>query len=130
MAYLADYPVLQALYAAKQELVRFMLLKTLKAKRMKAKLPRYLELLEQLRDSPLRALAKTLTSWMEPVIAMWRFSKTNGITEGFHNKMEMISRRAYGFRNFENYRLRVLTHCGWDGIINRVHMGAHPPLMG
>jgi transposase len=130
MAYLADYPVLQALYTAKQELVRFMLLKTLKAKRMKAKLPRYLELLEQLRNSPLRALAKTLTSWMEPVIAMWRFSKTNGITEGFHNKMEMISRRAYGFRNFENYRLRVLTHCGWDGIINRVHMGAHPPLMG
>jgi transposase len=130
MAYLADYPVLQALYTAKQELVRFMLLKTLKAKRMKAKLPRYLELLEQLRDSPLRALAKTLTSWMEPVIAMWRFSKTNGITEGFHNKMEMISRRAYGFRNFENYRLRVLTHCGWDGIINRVNMGAHPPCMG
>ena len=45
---------------------------------------------------------------------------SNGITEGFHNKMEMISRRAYGFRNFENYRLRVLAHCGWDGIINRV----------
>jgi len=86
--------VLQALYTAKQELVRFMLLKTLKGKRMKAKLPRYLELLEQLRDSPLRALARTLTSWMAPVIAMWRFSKTNGITEGFHNKMEMISRRA------------------------------------
>ena len=46
--------------------------------------------------------------------------KVSGITEGFHNKMEMMSRRAYGFRNFENYRLRVLTHCGWDGIINRV----------
>ena len=39
---------------------------------------------------------------------------------GFHNKMEMMSRRAYGFRNFENYRMRVMTHCGWDGIINRV----------
>ena len=67
---------------------------------------------------------------MEPIVAMWRFSKSNGITEGFHNKMEMISRRAYGFRNFENYRLRVLTHCGWDGIINRVSMNAHPPLIG
>jgi hypothetical protein len=41
--------------------------------------------------------------------------------------MEMISRRAYGFRNFENYRLRVLTHCGWDGIINRVPMNAGIP---
>jgi len=51
---------------------------------------------------------------------VWRFSKSNGITEGFHTKMEMLSRRAYGFRNFENYRLRVLAHCGWDGIINRV----------
>jgi transposase len=128
--YLAEYPVLQALYAAKQTLVRFMLLKMLTAHRARAKLPAYLELLEQLRDSPLRTLANTLTSWMAPIIAMWRFTKTNGITEGFHNKMEMISRRAFGFRNFENYRLRVLTHCGWDGIINRVRMNAHPPLMG
>jgi len=130
MTYLADYPVLQALYVAKQQLVRFMLLKTLTGRRARRKLPQYLELLEQLRESPLRALARTLTSWMAPIIAMWRFSKTNGITEGFHNKMEMISRRAYGFRNFENYRLRVLTHCGWNGIINRVNMDARPPLMG
>jgi len=39
------------------------------------------------------------------IVAMWRFTRNNGITEGFHNKMEMISRRAYGFRNFENYRI-------------------------
>ncbi|WP_457604415.1 transposase, partial [Legionella pneumophila] len=25
-----------------------------------------------------------------------------GITEGFHRKMKLIQRRAYGFRNFEN----------------------------
>ena len=52
-------------------------------------------------------------SWLEPIVRMWRFSKSNGITEGFHT-MEMLSRRAYGFRNFENYRLRVLVHCGWN----------------
>ncbi|MBP8655581.1 MAG: transposase, partial [Kiritimatiellia bacterium] len=28
-----------------------------------------------------------------------------------HTKMEMISRRAFGFKNFENYRLRVKALC-------------------
>lgn len=120
MQYLADYPVLQALYVAKQRLIRFVLLKTLTRKKASIKLPVFMRLLEELAESPLRALANTLRSWLKPIVAMWRFSKSNGITEGFHNKMEMMTRRAYGFRNFENYRIRVLAHCGWDGIINRV----------
>ncbi len=118
--YLSDYPVLKALYQAKQRLNRYLLLKTLNRKTAKRKLPGFLDLIDQLMASPLHSLARTLRSWLEPIVAMWRFSKTNGITEGFHTKMEMMTRRAYGFRNFENYRLRVLTHCGWDGIINRV----------
>lgn len=119
MRYLADYPVLKVLYEVKQKLMRYVLLKTMTEKRMEKKLPGFLHLLEQLHYSPLKALAKTLTSWLQPIVAMWRFTRNNGITEGFHNKMEMISRRAYGFRNFENYRIRVMTHCGWDGVINR-----------
>ena len=117
--YLTDYPVLKAMYRAKQRLNRYLLLKTLNGKTAKRRLPGFLTLIGQLKESPLRSLAATLTSWLQPVVAMWRFSKSNGITEGFHTKMEMMTRRAYGFRNFENYRLRVLTHCGWDGIINR-----------
>jgi len=118
--YLSAYPVLEALYDAKQRLNRLLLLKTLNGQTARRKLPALVRLIEQFHASPLQALAKTLRSWLQPIVAMWRFPKNNGITEGFHNKMEMISRRAYGFRNFENYRLRVLTHCGWDGIINRV----------
>ena len=38
---------------------------------------------------------------------MWRFSKNNGITEGFHRKMKLIQRAAYGFKTFDNYRKRV-----------------------
>ena len=53
-------------------------------------------------------LADTLSKWFEPIIRMWRFSKNNGITEGFHRKIKGIQRRGYGYRNFQNYKLRVL----------------------
>ncbi len=33
------------------------------------------------------------------------------IWEGFHWKMKLIQRRAYGYRNFANYRFRVLVEC-------------------
>ena len=52
------------------------------------------------------------SAWSNEIVAMWRFTRNNGITEGFHNKMELINRQAYGFRNFENYRLRVKVLCG------------------
>jgi transposase len=57
-------------------------------------------------------LGQTLHSWSEEIVTMWRFTRNNGITEGFHNKMELINRQAYGFRNFQNYRLRVKVLCG------------------
>ncbi len=37
--------------------------------------------------------------------------RNNGITEGFHRKMKLIQRRAYSFKDFENYRLRVRVLC-------------------
>ena len=118
--YLAQYPVLEALYQAKHQLMRLLLLKTLRPSKVRDYAPQLLELIRQFEQSPASALAKTLKSWLEPIVRMWRFTKSNGITEGFHTKMEMTSRRAYGFRNFQNYRTRVLVQCGWDGVINRV----------
>lgn len=118
--YLDDYSMLQALYTAKQQLNRLLLVKSLNRKKSKQLLPQLLSLIEDLAASSLHRLARTLKSRLEPITGMCRFTKTNGITVGFHNKMEVMSRRDYGSINFENYRLRVLTHCGWDGIINRV----------
>lgn len=61
---------------------------------------------------PLQTLGKTLTNWLTAIARMFRYYKSNGIVEGFHRKMKLIQRRAYGFRNFENYRLRVRVMCG------------------
>jgi len=33
-------------------------------------------------------------------------------TEGFHRNMKLIQRRAYGFKNFNNDRLRVIAQGG------------------
>jgi hypothetical protein len=61
-------------------------------------------------DVPFRG--ETLYAWRTEIALMWRFTRNNGITEGFHTKMELISRQAYGFRNFQNYRMRVKVLCG------------------
>ncbi len=81
---------------------------------MRGQHPEFLELIKQLKAAtfePLVKLGKTLYKWREEIARMWRFTKSNGITEGFHRKMKLIQRRAYGFRNFENYRLRVRVLC-------------------
>jgi len=70
--------------------------------------------IHQLRQAGLAQLVQlgqTLASWSQEIVAMWRFTRNNGITEGFHTKMELLQRQAYGFRNFQNYRLRVKVMC-------------------
>jgi transposase len=113
-AYLAQNPLLEVIYRAKQSLC-YLLLKKHKTRRQCAVLaPRLLRNIDYLKAAgspPLLQLGHTLESWSAEIACMWRFTRNNGITEGFHNKMETISRVAYGFRNFENYRLRVKVLC-------------------
>lgn len=49
-------------------------------------------------------------------------------TWGFYTKMKMLSRRAYGFRNFENYRLQVLAEM--EGFEPSMRFKPHAPLAG
>jgi hypothetical protein len=37
---------------------------------------------------------------------------TNAATVGTNLSIKKIKRLGHGFRNFENYRLRLLLHCG------------------
>lgn len=117
--YLIQYPVLKEIYEFKQKLCKLLLLHTRRKEVMRYAVHDLLLMIAQLKATslePLKTLGLTLEKWKEEIARMFRFSKSNGITEGFHTKMEMLSRRAFGFRNFQNYRLRVLAHCGWDGV--------------
>ena len=109
------HPALEPLYEMMHRLRRIMNVKHQTKRACRPLARQLLGLIEQLNHSafsPLVTLAQTLKTWIEPIAAMWRFTKNNGITEGFHRKMKLIQRRAYGFRNFNNYRLRVIAQCG------------------
>lgn len=112
--YLKQQPGIQAIYHFIQRLRRILMKKTLTSKQCQRIIPLFLKLISALKQSSFKRLAtlgKTLYQWRDEVARMWRFTKSNGITEGFHRKMKLIQRRAYGFRNFENYRLRVKVLC-------------------
>jgi transposase len=98
-----------------QRVCSLMRMRHQKAHQCRSLAPRFIQIIQQLAHSglaPIVTLANTLKSWQEEIACMWRFTKNNGITEGFHRKMKLIQRRAYGFRNFNNYRLRVIAQCG------------------
>lgn len=112
--YFKEQPIVEAIYHFKQRLHELLMYKHRKRKQCKKLIPLFLDCIKELKHhpfEPLQTLAKTLSQWQEEIVRMWRFTKNNGITEGFHRKMKLIQRRAYGFRNFENYRLRVRVLC-------------------
>jgi transposase len=113
-SYFDQFPVLRQIYRFKQRLCYLLLKKHRTRKECVPLVNRFIKALEQLKDSGLAQLAQlgqTLSSWSAEIATMWRFTRNNGITEGFHTKMEVLQRQAYGFRNFENYRLRVRVMC-------------------
>ena len=74
-----------------------------------------LKLIERATQSaqePLQRIAGTLTRWFEPIVRYIRNRYTNGMTEGFNNKIKLIQRMAYGLRNEHNRRKRILAWCG------------------
>jgi transposase len=74
-----------------------------------------LKLIERARQSvqePLQRIAGTLNRWCEPIARYIRQRYTNGMTEGFNNKIKLIQRMAYGLRNEHNRRKRILANCG------------------
>lgn len=115
MSYLRSASTVHAAYDFKQKLCRLMKKKHQSARQCQKLIPRFLEKIRHLKESGfvfMRPLGETLENWKEEIVRMWRFTQTNSTLEGLHAKMEMISRRAFRFRNFENYRLRVKALCG------------------
>ncbi len=61
----------------------------------------------------LDAFLTTLNNWEDLILNYFSSGKiTNGVVEGINNKIKLIKRRAYGYRNNGNFRQRILVECG------------------
>jgi transposase len=63
-------------------------------------------------QEPLQRIAGTLHRWFEPIARYIRQRYTNGMTEGFNNKIKLIQRMAYGLRHEHKRQKRILAWCG------------------
>jgi transposase len=71
--------------------------------------------MKKVQDGSLENLKKfvsTLNNWFELILNYFNHKTTNAVAEGLNNKIKVIKRRAYGFRNFKNFRRRVIVACG------------------
>ena len=104
--YLSENPALKAVYDFKQHLMKLILTRVYSKSKARKEIPKFLDAIRALKMSNFRnleTLGNTLESWSEEIVRMWRFSKTNSITEGLHRRMDEIQNRAYGMHNFNNF---------------------------
>jgi transposase len=57
-------------------------------------------------------LGRTLRQWFEKICNYHVARMSNGPTEALNNLIKRIKRVGFGFRNFENYRIRALLYAG------------------
>lgn len=107
--WLADHPELRELYEAKEAL--HALYRIRGSERAAVALTRLTDRLANSAVPELQTFRRTLIKWRRELLTYFGTGLTNGRTEGFNNKAKVVKRRAYGYRSFANYRLRLLNAC-------------------
>jgi len=69
--------------------------------------------MEQARQHTVEGLDKFVTmlqTWKKHILPFFSTRHSNGIVEGINNAIKTLKRGAYGFRNFEQFRERILVN--------------------
>jgi transposase len=67
----------------------------------------YKDLVEEYDIPELKKFVKTLDNWITYILNYYDYPISNGTTEGNNHKIKNIKRRAYEYRNRDNYEIRV-----------------------
>ena len=60
----------------------------------------------------IQKLGRTIKNWFDKIVNYHLVRVSNGPTEALNNLIKRIKRIGFGFRNFENYRIRALLYAG------------------
>ena len=76
---------------------------------VKNQLSSWIDLCKESKISEFIDAAKTIENWLEYIVNSFIDKRyTNGFTEGTNNKIKVIKRNAFGYKNFQIFRKRVL----------------------
>jgi len=79
----------------------------------RAALDRFYRWCDGVQIPELSRLARTVRAWEAEILAFHATNGcSNGPTEAMNLLIKKVKRVGHGFRNFTNYRLRLLLHCG------------------
>lgn len=107
--YLEKHPELNELYRAKEKLREFYRCRGLG--KAKINLQRLIDDLLLTPLESLQRLRRTLIKWKDQLLNYFENRWTNGFTEATNGTAKALQRRARGFKNFVNYRLKTLNAC-------------------
>ena len=83
-------------------------LKILDGKNATNAMKEWIENAENCKIAQFERCAKTMRNWYTGIINSFSTSVTNGFTEGCNNKIKVLKRNAYGYKNFKRFRNRIL----------------------
>jgi len=75
----------------------------------------------------LKTSVKTLRVHLPYIKNSFNYPYNNGRIEGINNKIKMLNRVAYGYRNFTNFKNRIMLHFKCRPYVKKVaHKETHP----
>lgn len=99
-------PELESAYDAKENFYYFLEAST--REEASFRLDLWIQYLRECNILEFNTCITTFTNWRNPILNSFTCPYTNGFTEGFNNKIKVIKRNAYGFRDFHRFRTRIL----------------------
>ncbi|WP_192845031.1 transposase, partial [Clostridium ljungdahlii] len=105
----SEYPMLRTCYELKEEFRKFFEITNIDE--ASVYIDYFTALVAESEIPELQSFCKTLNNWREYILNYYYFFISNGPTEGRNHKLKNIKRRGYGYRNIDNFRLRICSEC-------------------